>query len=131
MRRLVAYHCSMQGDRTVARFARTGWILMEHRLESNITVPQAELDEFCRRHHIRKLAFFGSVLRDDFRPNESDIDVLVWFDREQRIGYFKLIGMEAELSRMLGRKVDLRTPEELSRFFRDEVVENAEVRFAA
>ncbi len=100
-------------------------------LEERITVPQAELEEFCRRNHIRKLAFFGSVLREDFRPAESDIDVLVWFDREQRIGYFKLIEMEAELSRMLGRKVDLRTPEELSRFFRDEVLENAEVRFAA
>lgn len=104
---------------------------MAHRLESNIMVPQAELDAFCRRNHVRKLAFFGSVLRDDFRPDGSDVDVLVWFDREQRIGYFKLIAMEEELSGLLGRKVDLRTPQELSRFFRDEVVENAEVRFAA
>lgn len=93
-------------------------------------VPQAELEEFCRRNHIRKLAFFGSVLRDDFRPDESDIDVLVWFDPEQRIGYLTIVGMEMELSEMFGRKVDLRTPEELSRYFREDVVQNAEVLFA-
>ncbi|HLM68614.1 MAG TPA: nucleotidyltransferase domain-containing protein [Longimicrobium sp.] len=73
---------------------------MNARLEERITVPQAELEEFCRRNHVRKLAFFGSVLRDDFRPDESDVDVLVWFDRAHSVGYFKLIEMEAELSRM-------------------------------
>jgi predicted nucleotidyltransferase len=104
---------------------------MNARLEERITVPQAELEEFCRRNHVRKLAFFGSVLRDDFRPDDSDVDVLVWFDNTQRIGYLTLVGMEMELSKMLGRKVDLRTPEELNRYFREEVVRDAEVLFAA
>lgn len=99
-------------------------------LEDRISIPRAGLDEFCRRNHVRKLAFFGSVLRNDFRP-ESDVDVLVWFDPDERIGYPQIIEMEAELSRMLGRKVDLRTPEELSRYFRDDVVRKAEVLFAA
>jgi uncharacterized protein len=106
-------------------------ITMNAHLEERITVSQAALEAFCRRHHIQKLAFFGSVLRDDFRPEDSDIDVLVWFDREQRIGYLTIVEMEMELSSMLGRKVDLRTPEELSRHFRDDVVQNAEVMFAA
>jgi uncharacterized protein len=104
---------------------------MATRLETNIAVPQAELEEFCRRHHVRRLAFFGSVLREDFRPDASDVDVLVWFDPEQRVGYLTLVEMEMELSGMLGRKVDLRTPDELSRYFREEVMQNAEVRFAA
>jgi uncharacterized protein len=103
---------------------------MTRLVDRRINVPQTELDEFCRRNHVTRLAFFGSVLRDDFRP-DSDVDVLVWFDPDERIGYPQIIEMEAELSRMFGRKVDLRTPEELSRYFRDEVVEKAEVLFAA
>ncbi|MEW6349312.1 MAG: nucleotidyltransferase family protein [Thermodesulfobacteriota bacterium] len=92
-------------------------------------IPKDLIEEFCRRHHIKKLAFFGSYLREDFRP-DSDIDVLVEFDREHIPGLFDVAGMEIELSEKLGRKVDLRTPQDLSRYFRDEVVAQAEVQYA-
>ena len=103
---------------------------MTRLVDRRISVSPTELDEFCRRNHVTRLAFFGSVLRDDFRP-ESDIDVLVEFEPDYVIGYLGLARMQIELSSLLGREVDLRTPEELSRYFRDEVVRNAEVRFAA
>ena len=97
---------------------------------NNLSVPKNALEEFCRRNRIRKLAFFGSVLRPDFGP-ESDIDVLVEFELTPRIGFFELYDLEQELSRILGgRKVDLRTPEDLSRYFRDEVVAHAQVQYA-
>ena len=99
------------------------------RAERNINVPQQELEDFCRRHHIIKLAFFGSVLRDDFRP-DSDVDVLVEFAPGHVPGLFRLFDLQEEFSAMLGgRKVDLRTAGDLSRHFRDEVVNTAEVRF--
>ena len=91
-----------------------------------IEVDKEQLAEFCKRHHIRKLAIFGSVLRDDF-SDDSDVDVLVEFDSEHIPGLLALAGMERELSGILGRKVDMRTPEDLSRYFRDEVVRNAVV----
>lgn len=103
---------------------------MNARLKNRIEISRAELDEFCRRNHIQKLAFFGSVLREDFQ-SESDLDVLVWFEPDHIIGYLGMARLEIELSNLLGRKVDLRTPAELSRYFRDEVVQNAEVLFAA
>jgi uncharacterized protein len=87
------------------------------------------IKDFCRRHHIQKLSIFGSYLRDDFGP-ESDVDLLVEFDPEHIPGLFDVAGMEIELSEMLGRKVDLRTAEDLSRYFRDEVVAQAEVQYA-
>lgn len=96
----------------------------------HIDVDHKRVSEFCRAHHIQKLAFFGSVLRDDFRP-DSDVDILVWFEAEHLPTLFGLIRMENELSEAIGRKVDLRTPEELSRYFRDEVVAEAEVQYAA
>ncbi len=92
-------------------------------------IPKDFLKEFCRRHHIRKLAIFGSYLRDDFGP-ESDVDFLVEFDPQHIPTLFDIAGMEIELSDMLGRKVDLRTAEDLSRYFRDEVVAQAEVQYA-
>ncbi len=95
-----------------------------------IDVPREQLAEFCRRHRIRKLAFFGSVLRDDFGP-ESDVDVLVEFDAEARVGLISFSAMELELGALLERKVDLRTPRDLSRYFRDEVLQTAETQFAA
>lgn len=96
----------------------------------NIKVDRGEITEFCRRHHISKLSFFGSVLRDDFQPN-SDVDVLVEFEPEHVPGLFHLARMERELSALLGnRKVDLRTPQDLSRYFRDEVIATAEVQYA-
>jgi len=97
---------------------------------NNLPVPKNGLEEFCRRNRIRKLAFFGSVLRPDFGP-ESDVDVLVEFEPGARVGFFELYDLEQELSCILGgRKVDLRTPEDLSRYFRDEVVAHAQVQYA-
>jgi len=97
--------------------------------------PKVHIDahrvaQFCRAHHIRKLAFFGSVLRNDFRP-DSDIDVLVWFEPGQTPGMMQLVGLELELTEILGRQADLHTPEDLSRLFRDEVISEAEVQYAA
>ena len=73
---------------------------------------------------------FGSVLRDDFRP-DSDVDVLVDFEPGQEPGLIALANMELELSELIGRKADLRTPEDLSRYFREKVVSTAEVQYAA
>lgn len=92
-------------------------------------IPHDFIKDFCRRHHIRKLSIFGSYLRGDFGP-ESDIDFLVEFDQRHIPTLFDVAGMEIELSEMLGRKVDLRTAEDLSRYFRDEVVAQAEVQYA-
>ena len=95
-----------------------------------IDVPQRQLAEFCRRHQIRTLSLFGSVLREDFRPN-SDIDVLVAFEDGHAPGLLGIARMERELSEILGgRRVDLRTPEDLSRYFRLEVLAKAEVQYA-
>jgi hypothetical protein len=90
-----------------------------------IAVDHAEIAGFCRSHHIRKLAMFGSVLREDFRP-DSDVDVLVEFQPGHPVGLIRLAGIERELSALLGRKADIRTPADLSRYFRDEVVAKAE-----
>ena len=94
-----------------------------------IEIPSERLTAFCQRHHIRKLSLFGSVLRDDFCA-ESDVDFLVEFESGQVPGYFGLAGMEIELADMVGRKADLRTAQELSRYFRQEVVESAVVQYA-
>jgi uncharacterized protein len=93
-----------------------------------LAIPQDYVREFCERNHIRKLSLFGSVLTERFRP-ESDVDVLVEFEPGRTPGYFGLAGMEIELSEKLGRKVDLRTPRELSRQFRDEVLAAAAVQY--
>lgn len=98
-------------------------------LSSRINLPDEAVAAFCRRNHIRKLCLFGSVLRDDFGP-DSDIDVLVEFEPGARTG-LRFFEMEEELSRLLGRKVDLNTPGFLSRQFRDDVLEHAEVRYVA
>ncbi|MCC6502243.1 MAG: nucleotidyltransferase family protein [Deltaproteobacteria bacterium] len=98
--------------------------------KAHINIPKEKIAEFCRRNHIRKLSLFGSVLRDDFNP-ESDVDVLVEFEEGHVPGLITLSGMEIELSGIFGRKADLRTPEDLSRYFRNEVVESAEVQYAA
>ncbi len=96
---------------------------------AHIEIQQEEIAEFCKRNHIRKLALFGSVLRDDFGP-ESDVDVLVEFEPEHVPGYIRLAGMEIELSEIIGRKVDMNTPNCLSRYFREEVIQAAEVQYA-
>jgi predicted nucleotidyltransferase len=98
--------------------------------QQNLKIRREEIRDFCRRHHISRLSFFGSVLRDDFRPT-SDVDVLVEFEPEHVPGLFSLARIERELSALLGnRKVDLRTPQDLSRYFRDEVIATAEVQYA-
>lgn len=95
-----------------------------------ISVDKDEIASFCRRHHIRRLAFFGSVLREDFTP-DSDIDVLADFEPGHLPGLFSIARMERELSAILeGRKIDLRTAEDLSRYFRDDVLKEAEVQYA-
>jgi uncharacterized protein len=96
----------------------------------HIDVPRHRLAEFCRRHRIQTLFLFGSVLREDFRP-DSDIDVLVEFEDGHAPRLLGIARMERELSEILGgRKVDLRTPEDLSRYFRQEVLAKAEVQYA-
>ena len=93
-----------------------------------VEISQEDIAAFCRRHHICKLAFFGSVLRDDFRP-ESDVDVLVEFEPDARVGLIGFAGIENELSRLIGRKVDLNTAGFLSPYFRDQVLREAEVAY--
>jgi predicted nucleotidyltransferase len=94
-----------------------------------IAVEREKVAEFCRRRHIRRLSLFGSVLRPDFRP-DSDVDVLVEFQPARVVGLIRLAGMERELSGVIGRKVDIRTAADLSRYFRDEVLAKAEVLYA-
>ncbi|MBI4388556.1 MAG: nucleotidyltransferase family protein [Nitrospinae bacterium] len=91
----------------------------------NINLSQDKIAEFCARHRIRKLSLFGSVLGDSFGP-ESDLDLLVEFQPGYTPGLIKLSGMELELAEIAGRKVDLRTPGDLSRYFREEVVKTAQ-----
>ena len=95
----------------------------------SLRIPRDEIAYFCKRNHIRRLALFGSALRDDFTP-ESDVDVLVEFEPGHVPGFIKLAGMEIELGSVLGRKVDMRTPEDLSPYFREEAVNSAEVQYA-
>ena len=92
-----------------------------------IQIPEDKIAEFCRRNHIRKLALFGSVLRDDFMP-ESDVDVLVEFEPGHTPG-LAFITMQDELSELLGRSVDLNTPDCLSPYFRQEVLDETEVLY--
>ncbi len=94
-----------------------------------IEIPLERIEVFCRANGIRRMALFGSILRDDFRP-ESDIDVLVEFHPGVRVG-LAFIRMQDELSAILGRRVDLNTPGGLSRYFRDVVLEEAETLYVA
>jgi uncharacterized protein len=96
---------------------------------SHLQLPSAQVAEFCQRHHIRKLAVFGSALHGDARP-DSDLDVLVEFEPDHVPG-LAFFAMEQELSEMLGRKVDLNTPRFLSPYFRERVIQEAEVQYAA
>jgi predicted nucleotidyltransferase len=94
-----------------------------------LEISKEKIPEFCRKHHIRKLALFGSVLREDFRP-ESDVDVLVEFEPGHVPG-LAFFSMEEELSEILGHKVELHTPQFLSRYFRDRVMADAEIQYVA
>jgi predicted nucleotidyltransferase len=96
---------------------------------SKISIPQNQIAAFCRRHHIRKLSLFGSVLRDDFGL-DSDVDVLVEFEPGHVPGLIRLAGLEFELSEILGgRRVDMNTPQCLSRYFRDRAQAEAQVTY--
>ena len=97
-------------------------------MSPRIAMDRQAITDFCERHHIRKLALFGSVLREDFRP-DSDVDVLVEFESGVRVG-LSFFAMQEELAALLGRKVDLNTPGFLSRYFRDEVGKQAEIQYA-
>jgi predicted nucleotidyltransferase len=94
-----------------------------------IRIPAEQIAAFCRKHHVREFAFFGSVLRQDFSP-ASDIDVLVEFEPGHTPG-LDFFAMEAELGRILGRKVDLHTRGSLNKYFRDQALAEAEVQYVA
>jgi len=97
--------------------------------QHGIEIPKEKIVEYCKKNHIKKLAFFGSFLRDDFR-SDSDIDILVEFERGFTPGFFEIIKMEEHLSYFLkGKEVDLRTPNDLSRYFREKVISKAEVLY--
>lgn len=98
--------------------------------KAQIEIPPECVAAFCRRHSIRELRLFGSVLRDDFRA-DSDVDLLVKFEPGSAVGLLALAQMELELSELVGRKVDLRTAGELSRYFRQDVLDGSSVLYAA
>lgn len=99
-------------------------------MHPSLKLDQSVLARFCEQHHIRRLSLFGSQLKGTAGP-DSDIDLLVEFDPAHTPTLFDVVGMEIELSELLGKKVDLRTAGDLSRYFRDEVVRMAEVQYAA
>lgn len=94
-------------------------------LNQNLNIPLDKVINFCERYPIRKLAIFGSALRDDFKP-DSDVDVLVEFEADAQIG-LEFITMQDELTEILGRAVDLNTPGFLSPYFRQKVLDSAEI----
>ena len=94
-----------------------------------VELPLEAIREYCATQPIARLSLFGSALRDELMP-ESDIDLLVEFVPDAKIGYFELAQQEIDLSELIGKKVDLRTPNELSRLFRQEVIESARLLYA-
>ncbi|MDP6483577.1 MAG: nucleotidyltransferase family protein [Nitrospinota bacterium] len=97
---------------------------------AGIDIPKEKIAEFCRKHHICRLALFGSVLREDFRP-DSDVDVLVEFEPGHPVGLIRLSRIERELSDLLGRKVDLNTAGFLSPHFYEKVLRETEEQYVA
>lgn len=97
-------------------------------MNPQVSIPKARLASFCQERGIKRLAVFGSALRSDF-GHDSDIDLLVEFETGQTPGLLGIAGMELDLGRMLGRKVDLRTPGDLSRYFRQQVIDEAQVQY--
>lgn len=92
--------------------------------EQRLSIPYETIADFCQRHHIRKLSLFGSVLRDDFRP-DSDIDVLVEFEPDAKISLFDMGGMQMEISELFGREVDFKTDKFISPRYRQKVIDSA------
>ena len=95
-----------------------------------IQIPAQELADLCQRYHVRQLALFGSVLRDDFRP-DSDVDVLVEFEPRARIGFMALGRLQRELAALFQRPVDVVPRDGLKPIIRDRVLSDAEVVYAA
>ena len=96
-----------------------------------LSAKRAELARVCERHRVLRLSVFGSAAKDSFEPGRSDVDLLVEFETDRVPGLIGISAMELELSELLGgKKVDLRTPRDLSRYFRDEVIRTAEVLYA-
>ena len=112
-------------SRRLCRRSESGDLIMNPR----VSIPKIELAAFCRAHDILRLAIFGSALRNDFGPS-SDIDILIEFAPGRTPGLLDMAGMEIELSALFGgHKVDLRTAEDLNRYFRQEVIDMAEVQY--
>lgn len=99
-------------------------------MSAHIQLDREFVAEFCRRNHVQRLSLFGSVLTDRFRP-ESDVDFLIEFEPEHVPGFFALARMQFELEAVVGKPVDLRTPKDLSRYFREDVLRSAEVQYSA
>ncbi len=97
-------------------------------MPANLALPRDKIKDFCLKHKIRRLSLFGSVLREDFRP-DSDIDVLVEFEPDARVGLIRMAGMEMELMQIMGRKVDMNTPRCLSPMIRESVLARAEIQY--
>jgi uncharacterized protein len=98
--------------------------------KAHLYIPRKKIVEFCKANRIRLLSLFGSVLREDFKPS-SDVDVLVEFDADARVGMIRLAALELELSQILGRKVDLNTPGFLSKYYRERILSEAAVQYDA
>ena len=98
--------------------------------EVRISIPKDKIADFCKQNQVRRLSLFGSILREDFGP-DSDIDILVEFEPGTRMGLIRLSGLEIELGKIIGRKVDLNTPGFLSKHFRDQILAEADVQYDA
>lgn len=99
-------------------------------MELPIEINQAALKDICTRYGVQKLSLFGSAIHDNFGP-DSDVDLLVEFQPEQQVGYFRLTELQLELEDVIGRKVDLRTSGEVSRYFREQVMQEAVIQYAS
>ena len=98
--------------------------------EARISIPKDKISEFCKQNQVRRLSLFGSVLREDFGP-ESDVDILVEFEPGTRMGLIRLSGLEIELGKIIGHKVDLNTPGFLNKYYRDQILAEADVQYDA
>ena len=98
--------------------------------QARISIPKDRIAEFCVRNRVRRLSLFGSVLREDFDP-DSDVDILVEFEPGARMGLIRLSGLEIELGKIVGRKVDLNTLGFLSKYYRDQILSEADVQYDA
>ena len=98
--------------------------------EARISIPKDKIADFCKQNQVRRLSLFGSILREDFGP-DSDVDILVEFEPGTRMGLIRLSGLEIELGKIVGRKVDLNTPGFLSKYYRDQILIEADVQYDA